>query len=175
MALRLKDASLNFDTIARNSLWRSIFHDFILKSSWDKKGLNYVIAAPFLVCFLQLVAEKKTPENEAVLTSLRPFLLHDYTLSIEQLNCIFFKILTLLQIWFPPKVDLSRDQRAGQVFLIRAFFFRGNLTHSTKASEKLYTPARMSDVALYSPMHRGHFCVKWLDPPRKKNPNQINL
>ena len=69
-----------------------------------------------------------------------------------------------------PNVDLSRDQRAGQVFLIRAFFFRGNLTHSTKASEKLYTPARMSDAALYSPMHRGDFSVKWFDPPRKKKP-----
>ena len=67
-------------------------------------------------------------------------------------------------------MDLSRDQRAGQVFLIRAFFFRGNLTHSTKASEKLYTPARMSDAALYSPMHRGNFSVKWFDPPRKKKP-----
>ena len=65
-------------------------------------------------------------------------------------------------------MDLSRDQRAGQVFLIRAFFFRGNLTHSTKASEKLYTPARMSDAALYSPMHRGDFSVKWFDSKKTK-------
>ena len=68
-------------------------------------------------------------------------------------------------------MDLSRDQRAGQVFLIRAFFFRGNLTHSTKASEKLYTPARMSDAALYSPMHRGDFSVKWFDSKKQRKPS----
>ena len=35
----------------------------LLKLSRNKKGLNDVTAAPFLVFFLQLVAEKKTPKT----------------------------------------------------------------------------------------------------------------
>ena len=44
-----------------------------LKALLRTNVLNDVTAAPFLVVFLQLAAEKKTTENSAARTSLRTF------------------------------------------------------------------------------------------------------
>ena len=49
----------------------------LLKLSQNKKDLNDVKYAPFLVSFSQLPAAKKSTENGAAVTSLRSFLFHD--------------------------------------------------------------------------------------------------
>ena len=48
----------------------------LLKSSRNKKDLNDITAAQFLVSFSQLPAAKKN-ENGAAVTLLRPFLFRD--------------------------------------------------------------------------------------------------
>ena len=48
-----------------------------VKSSRNKKELNEVTAAPFLVSFVQLPPAKKTTENGAAVTLLRSFLFHN--------------------------------------------------------------------------------------------------
>ena len=49
----------------------------VLKSLRNKKDLNDVTAAQFLVSFSQLPAAKKNTENWAAVTSLRSSLIHD--------------------------------------------------------------------------------------------------
>ena len=50
---------------------------FKLKSSQNKKDLNEVTAAPFLVSFSQLLAAKQNTQNGAAVTSVRSFIFPD--------------------------------------------------------------------------------------------------
>ena len=63
--------------VAKNRIMRLYYHGLSnLKLSRNKKNLNDVTAAPFLVSFFQLPAAKRNTDGAAV-TSLRSFLFRD--------------------------------------------------------------------------------------------------
>ena len=69
----MKFAVMKF-ALGKNSLYSQAFY---LKSSRNKKDLNDVTAAPFLMSFSQLPAAKKNTKKGAAVTSLRLFLFRD--------------------------------------------------------------------------------------------------
>ena len=59
-----------------------------VKSSRNKKELNEVTAAPFLVSFSQLLAAKQNTQNGGAVMSLRSFLFpDDFSLPSKMFNC----------------------------------------------------------------------------------------